>query len=83
MNPQKDQRAPRPHHGIFADCPDRRPHKCTHPYRRHPTISLPRRHICPSGKILGVSPERHAQNEVIRFDSGWVVAVSLVREDLA
>jgi len=77
----KDRQPPAPHHEIFAGRPDWRPHKCAHPCRRRPTVSLPRRHICPSGEILGVSLERHASDEVVRFDIGRVVVVGLVRED--
>ena len=66
-------------HDISRDASraDRRPYQCAHPHRRHLTVYLPRRHFCPSGKILGISPERHHPNEIIRFDIGWAIIVSL------
>jgi hypothetical protein len=65
-------------HDIFrvASRADRRPYQRAHPYRRHLAIYLPRRHFCPSGEILGMSSERHHQDEIIRFDIGWAVIVS-------
>lgn len=68
---------PPPYHGIFAGCSDRCPYKCAHPHRRHLASPLSRRHLRASGKILGVSFERHASNEVIRPDFGWVVVVGV------
>ena len=66
-------------HDIFriASRADRRPYQRAHPHRRHLTVYLPRRHFCPSGKILGMSSERHRPNEIIRFDIGWAIIVSL------
>lgn len=74
--------APRPHihaHDIFrvTSRADRRSHQRAHPHRRHLAIYLPRRHFCSSGEILGMSSERYHQNEIIRFDTGRDVIVSL------
>ena len=68
------------HDHIFrvASRADRRPYQRAHPHRRNLTVYLPRRHFCPSGEILGMPSERHHQNEIIRFDIGWAVIVSLV-----
>ncbi len=63
--------------GAFASRADRRPYQRAHPYRRHLTVHLPRHHFCPSGKILGMSSERHHPNEIIRLDIGRSVIVSL------
>ena len=66
-----------PHHGFFAGHPDQCPRKCTHPHRSHLASRLPRHRLRASGKILGVSPERLASNEVVRLDFGQGDGVSL------